>query len=168
MLSKLLSWFRSPSTVSAAMQSRPSGRLTHKKIYTFGVTPSGKHCTSCPLCRESGHHVFSIAVDESGKQHRCCLRCLGRLGGDEQVKLAAKRSRYARRVIECIEAMDALRAAFPDPARRPYGEKALLAEIELPFMGYDGIERVLAKITSQNWTEYDKARIEGRPEPPSR
>ncbi|MBK7926995.1 MAG: hypothetical protein IPJ98_05690 [Bryobacterales bacterium] len=64
-----------------------------------------------------------------------------------------------------MEALDQLRQEFPNQSRRPYGEKALLAEIELPFIGYTGIERVLAKIQARSWTEYDLARIEGRPEP---
>jgi hypothetical protein len=82
-----------------------------------------------------GHHVFSIALDEAGKQHRCCLRCLRGFGGDEQLKAASHRSRYAEHVMQCIDALDQLRAEFPDPARRPYGEKALMAEIDNPFYG---------------------------------
>jgi hypothetical protein len=113
------------------------------------------------LCREAGHHVFSIAVDSNGNQHRCCLRCLTRFGGSEQAELAAKRSRYARRVLDCISALDQLHAEFPDPARRPYGEKALRAEIALPFMGYEGFERVLKKIRNRNWTQYDIAQVHG-------
>ena len=182
MLASILSWFRKPATVapiktledSENLQapdtclrnpSQVSGRLTHKKIYTFGVTQSGQHSTKCRICLEPNHHVFSIALDEAGQQHRCCLRCLKRLGGNDQVRLAAKRSRYARRVVDCMDALDQLRSEFPDPSRRPYGEKALVAEIDLPFLGYQGIERVLAKIHDRKWTAYDIARVEGRPEP---
>jgi hypothetical protein len=111
--------------------------------------------------------VFSYETDESGRLHRCCLRCLLRFGGDDQVRIATKRSKYAKRVVECMDALDQLRCEFPDPSRRPYGEKALLAEIELPFLGYNGIERVLRKIRARNWTAHDTARIEGRPEPKS-
>lgn len=131
------------------------GHITHKRIYTFGATPSGQHSTKCPVCLDPGHQVFSIAIDETGKEHRCCLRCLRRYGGDEQVKIAAKRSRYAKHVSRCIEALDLLRAEFPDPSTRPYGEKALLSEIESPFMGYQGIERILTKIRGRKWTDYE-------------
>jgi hypothetical protein len=179
----LFSWFRKPDAKNEASHPAPkkcdganvrkdpiavSGRLKHKKIYTFGVTPNGQHSTKCPVCLEARRHVFSIAVDELGQLHRCCLRCLAKLGGDEQIQLATKRSCYARRVVDCMEALDQLRREFPDPSRRPYGEKSLLAEIELPFAGYEGIERVLAKIKARSWTEYDRARIEGRPEPQRR
>ena len=176
MFRKLISWFTSGRQSRAEVVDkeppRPTpitaqkldvvGNLTHRKIYTFGATPSGQSSTSCPLCRESGHHVFSIAVDANGKQHRCCLRCLTRLGGREQVDIAAKRSRYARRVLECLDALDQLQAEFPDPSRRPYGEKSLRAEIALPFMGYDGIERVLKKIKNRKWTAHDLAQIGGQ------
>lgn len=154
-------------TMTVPLATAVCGRLTHKRIYTFGATPSGQHCTKCPVCREPGHHVFSIALDEAGNKHRCCLRCLRRLGGEEQVQLAAKRSGNAQHVLRCIDALDELRSAFPDPSRRPYGEKALLAEIENPGMGYGQIEKVLRKLRMKKWTAYDLARIEGLPEPPS-
>jgi hypothetical protein len=89
------------------------------------------------------------------------------LGGEEQVQLAAKRSGNARHVLRCIDALDELRGAFPNPARRPYGEKALLAEIGNPGMGYTEIDKVLRKLKTKKWTAYDLARIEGLPEPPS-
>jgi len=76
-----------------------------------------------------------------------------------------KRSAFAERVLECMEALDALCREFPDPDRRPYGEKALQMEIELPFGGYQGIERVIEKIKTKRWTEYDIARINGMPKP---
>jgi hypothetical protein len=57
---------------------------------------------------------------------------------------------------------------FPDPARRPYGDKTLLRGIESPLMGGSDVERITDKIRRRNWTEYDLARIEGRPEPPSK
>lgn len=140
------------------------GRLKHKRIYTFGVTQSGQHSTKCRVCHEPNQHVFSIAEDEAGKEHRCCLRCLRQHGGDDQLAIAARRSRYAKRVAECMDALDQLRREFPDPNRRPYGEKSLVAEIELPFMGYEGIERVIAKVKARAWTEYDLAKIDGKSE----
>jgi hypothetical protein len=139
--------------------------LKHKKIYTFGVTTSGQHSTKCPVCAEARHHVFSVAVDEAGHRHRCCLRCLCYFGGEEQIQIAVKRSRYAKRVVECLEALDQLRREFPDPSRRPFGEKSLLMEIEAPFMENHSIERIISKIKEGKWTTYDIARIEGRPEP---
>jgi len=114
------------------------------------------------------HSVFSIAVDAAGTQHRCCLRCLLKFGGEEQLERATSRSRYVRRVWECMVALEQLRAEFPDPARRPYGDKTLLRGIESPLMGGSDVERVTDKIRRRNWTEYDLARIEGRPEPPSK
>src|SRR4051812_22719872 len=92
-----------------------TGKLAHKRIYTFGATQSGQSSTKCRVCLEPGQHVFSRAVDEVGKEHRCCLRCLIRLGSRQQAELAAKRSRYAQRVLECIDALDQLEAEFPDP-----------------------------------------------------
>jgi hypothetical protein len=139
------------------------GQLTHKRIYTFGATPSGQHCTQCPICREPRHHVFSIALDAAGREHRCCLRCLRRLGGEEQVQLAAKRSRKACHVLRCIDALDELRSSFPDPSRRPFGERPLLAEIENPGMGYGQIDRLLRNLRTKKRTAYDRPRIEGLP-----
>jgi hypothetical protein len=65
------------------------------------------------------------------------------------------------RVVECMDALDQLRREFPDPERRPAGEKSLQMEIELPFMGYQGIERVLKKIRDRSWTEFDLKKIAG-------
>ena len=141
------------------------GRLHHHRIYCYGVDQNARHCTKCQVCSDPHVHVFSKALDEIGTEHRCCLRCLKRLGGEEQLAIAIKRSKKANHVVRCINALEKLCRDFPDPARRPYGEKALQAEIELPYMGYEGIERVLQKIEVERWTEYDRARSEGRPEP---
>src|ERR1039458_6532748 len=119
LFSRIVSWFggttapevrTAPSVQTVAApkgRAAPSisGRLTHKRIYTFGATPSGQSSTKCPLCFEPGQHVFSIAVDDAGVQHKCCFYCLHRYGGKEQVEAASKRSRYAKRVAECIEAL---------------------------------------------------------------
>jgi len=137
------------------------GKLTHRTIYTFGATQSGQSHTKCPICGDPRVHVFSNCVDEVAQNFRCCLRCLDRFGGRTQVDLAAKRSRYAMRVVECMDALDQLRREFPDPERRPAGEKSLQMEIELPFMGYQGIERVLKKIRDRSWTEFDLKKIAG-------
>src|ERR1017187_2169925 len=100
-------------------------------------------------------------------KHRWCRPCLRRLGGGEKGQLAAGGSGDAWGVVRCIDALDELRSAFPDPSRRPYGEKALLAEIENPGMGYSQIDKVLRKLRTKKWTAYDLARIEGLPKPPS-
>ncbi len=155
----------SPDTAPRANLGQISGRLRHHRIYTYGADLRGVSFTKCRICLDPRQHVFSDAIDEAGATHRCCLRCLRRLGGEEQVQLAAKRSKYGKRVLECIDALDKLRKDFPDADRRPYGEKALLAEIQNPLFGYEGIERVLVKLQSSNWTAYDRARIEGRPQP---
>jgi hypothetical protein len=81
------------------------------------------------------------------------------------VERASRRSRYVKRAAECIEALDQLRAEYPDESRRPFGEKALLAELAFPFFGYSGIERVIAKIHARKWTAHDEAKMEGRPLP---
>lgn len=144
--------------------SRPEGQLRHRRVYRFGVSQSGQTTTRCQVCGDR-HSMFSLASDEGGKILRCCVRCLRRWGGDEQLTLATRRSRYLRRVSECVEALDELVREFPDPARRPYGEKSLRSEIEFPYFGYESIERIIDKIKRKRWTEYDQARIEGRPEP---
>jgi len=91
--------------------------------------------------------------------------CFRERAADGEVARVRARSRYVDRVLLCIDALELLQREFPDPAKRPYGETSLLAEMEQPFFGYEGIERVLAKIFSRSWTEFDLARIEGRPEP---
>ena len=167
-------FFRGEDSPPISPQESPSlsnpstlivGKLSHKRIYVFGVSQWGQSDTKCPLCSEPRQHVFSNAVDSNGVRHRCCLRCLRRFGGAEEVERAARRSMFARRVVDCMGALDQLRTEFPDPDRRPYGEKSLMAEIALPFWGYQGIERVIDKIATRKWTSYDLARIEGRPEP---
>jgi len=81
--------------------------------------------------------------------------CLKQLGGTAQFERAANRSRYAKRVADCIDALNILWQEFPNPEARPYGEKSLLAEISLPFAGREGIERVIDKIKTRRWTKYD-------------
>jgi hypothetical protein len=144
-----------------------TGQLTHRKIYLFGATQSGQITTSCHVCLDR-HSVFSIAIDAAGTEHRCCLRCLHKFGGKEQIDHASRRSRYAALVWNCIEALDQLRAEFPDMMRRPYGEKILLKTIECPSLEDNDAERIVRKIKARAWTEYDVARIHGGPEPPSR
>jgi hypothetical protein len=152
----------------AKLPTTVTGRLTYKKVYCFSMTMSGQSTTACHVCLDK-HWVFSICVDSAGVEHRCCLRCLYKFGGQEQIDLATKRSGYAAEVWNCIQALDQLRAEFPDPSRRPYGEKTLLNAIErLDPSHPENTERILRKIRVRAWTEYDLARIEGRPEPPSK
>ena len=141
------------------------GRLTHTKTYRFGVNNYGETTTSCHVCLDP-HYVLSIATDSAGTKHRCCLRCLRKFGGQEQLERAISRSGYAAVVWECMEALDQLLAEFPDPTRRPYGEKTLRDTIKCPIL--QNPDRIISKIKSRSWTEYDLARIEGRPEPPSK
>lgn len=140
------------------------GTLTHKRIYVYGVAPSGRSSTSCALCGRPNQHVFSNCEDEGNAGFRCCLWCLRRFGGEIEIKRAC-RSKYARRVVECMGALDQLLTEFPNPERRPYGEQSLLSEIAHPFNGFEGIQRILSKIQERRWTKHDLARIEGRPEP---
>jgi len=156
---------RRPRKPKVILPATVTGQLTHKKVYSFGVTNSGQTTTTCHVCHDR-HSVFSIAVDSAGVEHRCCLRCLHELGGKEQIDRATERSHYAAVVWNCIEALDQLRAEFPDPSRRPYGEKTLLKTIECPIL--EDPERIIRKIKTRSWTDYDLARIEGRPEPPSK
>jgi hypothetical protein len=138
------------------------GQLIHKKIYTFNGGEWGETTTPCHICNDK-QWVFSTAVDSAGVLHRCCLRCLNKLGGKEQIERAIQGSNYAAGVWNCIQALDQLVSEFPDPNRRPYGEKTLKQVIEGIYS--ENTERILHKIREKDWTEYDLARIEGRPEP---
>ena len=143
------------------------GKLTHQRVYTFGVTRSGQSSTRCPICHELGQYVFSIATDEAGEEHRCCIWCLRRLGGRSEVERASRRSKHIRRVAKCMDALDALRSEFPDPSRRPFGEKALIALIACPFGAEYEIDRIITKILSRKWTAQDSETLESRPLPPA-
>lgn len=189
MLSKILSWLFGPQTANHDFEIKVSikepsdkssrrprktkvlepatvvGHLTHKKIYCFGVTQSGQTTTPYHVCLDR-HSVFSIAIDSTGNKHRCCLPCLNKLGGEKEIERATARSGYAWVVWESIEALNQLLAEFPDLARRPYGEKTLRDTVECPILKDPW--RIIKKIKERAWTEYDLARIEGRPEPPSK
>jgi hypothetical protein len=158
---------RRPRKPKVILPATVTGRLTHKKIFLFRTANWSETTTACHICHDQ-HWVFSISVDSAGIQHQCCLRCLYKLGGQEQIDLAML-SAYAAEVWNCIQALDQLRAEFPDPSRRPYGEKTLINAIEgIDITHPENTERILHKIRVRGWTEYDLARIEGRPEPPSK
>jgi len=165
-------WFRrllgsrSQTRVSAEVGTKErtapiTGRLHHKRVYLFGVTPSGQLSTTCSYCGRSSQSVFSTCVDDAGAEHRCCMWCFRDRAAPGELERASKKSRYIRRVLLCIKALEKLRSEFPDPSRRPYGETSLLSEIETPFYGYSGIERVISKIMNSKWTAHDLARIKG-------
>jgi hypothetical protein len=142
--------------------------LVHQKIYVFGVTETGRNSTKCKLCSETEIGVLSDCSDEAGVSYRCCLKCLEAIGGRSQLELAAKKSKYARRWMECYDALNVLIKEFPDPSRRPYGEVSLMAEMKTPFLGFEGIETVITKVNARWWTTYDLARINGTEERPSK
>ncbi len=145
------------------------GQLKHKRIYMtakikgyYGL----RYHSTCPVCLAEFQSVLSEAVDSNGSTVRCCLRCLLKYGGKNELEAAAKRSKYARRVTTCVEALNQLCDEFPDPARRPYGGPTLLEEISQPSIGMrTDADRIIEKIKARKWNEYDLARIEGRPEP---
>src|ERR1035438_8980564 len=61
------------------------GSLTHDRNYFVGLTIHGETVMKCHIC-SGKYSFFSIAVDSSGTEHRCCLRCLLKLGGIEQLQ----------------------------------------------------------------------------------
>ena len=136
------------------------GPVKHLKIFVFTITQSGGDHSSCAVCKDPEVTVFSDAIDVLGQKCRMCLRCLEAFGGIEQVELAASRSKYARRWLECVRALKKLKQVFPDPERRPYGDKALDMEIKRPCWGYEGIERILHKIENETWTKMDLLAIQ--------
>jgi hypothetical protein len=140
-----------------------AGKLIHQKLhfYHHQHRPS---VTQCSICLET-YFVFSVAVDSDNHQHRCCLRCLHKYGGQDQVELATKNSRYAMLVWNSMAALDQLLKEFPDPQRRPHGEIVLRESIESTWVADYNACRMIEKITKRAWTECDLARIEGRQEP---
>lgn len=135
--------------------------LRHEKIYMYPGTEAGKEFGTCRACQHDRVGIYSYAFDALGKRVKVCLRCLGKYGSKEQVELAAQRSQYARRWVDCVGALAKLEAMFPDPERRPYGDKALRMSIDDPRYGnYDNIERILMRIDVELWTEVDRVAIE--------
>jgi hypothetical protein len=144
------------------------GRLKHKRVHlTASIKDTYNHYwATCPVCLANNQSVFSDAVDSAGNEIRCCLPCLLKYGGKQELEAAAKRSKYARRVATCMAAFSQLCEEFPNPDRRPHGGPTLLGEISDPVVGLrTGTDRIINKIKKRKWTEYDLARIEGRPEP---
>jgi hypothetical protein len=144
-----------------------SGKLTFKKTNNFGrrAWDDGRETTTeCHICLER-HFVFAIAVDEAGKEHRCCFRCLRKYGGDDQYQIFIEKSQYASLEAAASEALDQLIKEFPDENRRPYGEKTLRDVLECPIGSRGDPWRIIDKIKNRTWTEYDLAKIEGRPDP---
>jgi len=119
------------------------GPVKHQKIYVFTITDNGRDHSSCSVCKDPEVTVFSDGIDVLGQKCRMCLRCLWRFSGIEQVELAASRSKYARRWLDCVLALEHLKKQFTDPMKRPYGEAALASEIKRPHGGYQGIEHIL-------------------------
>jgi len=97
-----------------------------------------------------------------GKENRCCVICLEQLGGPDQLAAAAEENYRINTAAESVKALDMLRTLFPDPKRRPYGEETLINALTI---GSTDPDRIIEKIRKKAWTEYDLARIEGRPEP---
>jgi hypothetical protein len=153
-----------PSTVRIKHKRLTAGQILgpvkHQKIYVFTITDNGRDHSSCSVCKDPEVTVFSDGIDVLGQKCRMCLRCLWKFGGVEQVELAASRSKYARRWLDCVLALEHLKKQFPDPMRRPYGEVALANEIKRPHWGHEGIERILHKVTYESWTEIDQIAIE--------
>jgi hypothetical protein len=136
------------------------GPVKHRKIYVFTTTDNGRDHSSCSVCKDPEVTVFSDGVDVLQQNCRMCLSCLWKFGGVEQVELAAGKSKYARRWLDCVRALEKLKKQFPDPMKRPYGDVALASEIKRPHSGYQGIERILNKIANETWTEIDQIAIE--------
>jgi hypothetical protein len=135
------------------------GPVKHKRIYVFTITENGRDHSSCSVCKDPEVTVFSDGIDALEQKCRMCLRCLWKFGGIEQVELAAGRSKYARRWLDCVGALEQLQKQFPDAMKRPYGDVALANEIKRPHSGYEGIERILRKVTQEAWTEIDQIAI---------
>ena len=142
------------------------GTLTHQRIHIFGQSSfNEKMWVQCKICLEDGETVFSVALDSAGFVHRrCCLRCLFKLGGKEQLDRAIQESERAAEVWRYMQALDQLRSDFPDPTHRPWGEEMLFDAIAFRSLGARG-ERIVEKILNRRWNDRDLARIEGRPDP---
>lgn len=143
----------------------PIGYLKYQKPYRVRMNHNGEYPTPCWICQTPGHSVITETTDSAGRLIRCCIRCFLKHADAGELARAVEGSADFQRVHECLCALDKLRTEFPDPARRPYGEVSLQQEIQMPFLGYSEIERVISKINHRAWTEYDLAKIEGRPEP---
>lgn len=140
-----------------------AGKLLHQKMYFY--SHQHRHpVTHCAICKDK-YLAFSIAVDSNNHQYRCCLRCLHKYGGQDQIELATQHSLYAMLAWKSMSALDQLLKEFPDPQRRPHGEKVLREFIESTWAAEYDSYRMIEKITKRAWTECDLARIEGREEP---
>ena len=144
------------------------GVLTHQKVHIFGGRYNVGNSTHCRICLELGQTVFSVAIDSAGIEHRrCCLRCVLRLGGQQQLDRAVQESERAADVWRYMQVLDQLRSDFPDSTHRPWGEEMLLNALAWESLGPRG-ERIVPKIKERRWNARDIATIEGRPWPDSK
>jgi hypothetical protein len=143
------------------------GQLRHKRVHTTARIADiyNHYSTTCPVCLAE-QSVFSEAIDSAGKEILCCLPCLLKYGGKQELEAAAKHSKYAQKVVKLMAALNQLCEEFPDPERRPYGGKTLLTAISDPVVAVrTDADTIMSKIKKRRWTERDLARIDGRPEP---
>lgn len=137
--------------------------LRHHKTYVYRGTENGQEFGKCRACQSTQVSLFSDAMDANGKKVRVCFQCLETYGSREQLDIAASGSKHVRRYLDCCEALRKLERLFPDLSHRPYGDKALELEIARPCRGFDGIERILTKVSTEAWTRTDELAIrEGR------
>lgn len=134
--------------------------LRHVSTYRYPGTAAGKEFGTCKVCQNPKIILFSDSLDAHSHRVRLCLECLEKYGEPGQLELAASKSKYARRYLDCKAALKKLEAMFPDPNRRPYGTKSLMMELENPCWGYQGIERVLHKVNCEAWSVQDLKVIE--------
>ena len=141
------------------------GYLRYWNEYKSRTNDYGEHPTSCRICQTKGHAFLVDSLDSAGVAVRCCLQCFRKYAADGEMDRATKGSLGICFLVEAMDAVEKLCCEFPNPAMRPYGEATLRRYIEFPTPTTWDVGRIITKISNKAWTEYDLARIEGKPEP---
>lgn len=131
------------------------------RVRACNLNENGVRPCRCRMCSAREIPAYFDCTTATGAETRCCFACFEKYAAPGELEKATKRSKYAHRLWECTVALRSLEAEFPDPARRPLGEVTLRNELANPHSGNDNIERILVKISTQQWTRHDLARIAG-------
>lgn len=138
--------------------------IAFKDCYQVKMNAGGVYPTPCRICGKKGYWLLVTLTDADGLEFRCCAFCFREHAHARELEKVLQLGGISK-LLQAQDAIDSLVSQFPDPERRPAGEYRLREFLESPFVDPNEIERLIAKINSQLWTQYDLARIDGRPEP---
>ena len=138
--------------------------IAFQDCYQVKMNAGGVYPTPCRICGKKGYWLLVTITDADGMEFRCCVFCFREHAHATELEKVLQLNGISS-LLQTQDAIDSLVSHFPDPEKRPAGEYRLREFLESPFVDPNEIERLIAKINSQQWTQYDLARIDGRPEP---